>query len=188
MRTLPGSSLREGRDGMTQSAADGIAPPSQDKRWKLVGASLRRLGHRPQALIEGMHAIQQTFGYLEPSSLRYLAEILVVPLAKVYGVATFYHHFTLSPPGRHTCVVCLGTVCHIKGGPAILEAIEAGHRVKPGGTTEDGALSVVVARCIGACSLAPAVVLDGETVGPTTPEAVLDRLGPCFDEQDEEPS
>lgn len=166
---------------MTQSASERVAPPTQDKRWKLVGASLRRLGHRPQALIEGMHAIQQTFGYLEPSSLRYLAEILVVPLAKVYGVATFYHHFTLSPPGRHTCVVCLGTVCHIKGGPAILRAFEEVHQVKPGGTTEDGTLSLVVARCIGACSLAPAVVLDGETIGPTTPEAVLQRVRPHFE-------
>ena len=166
---------------MTQSASERVAPPTQDKRWKLVGASLRRLGHRPQALIEGMHAIQQTFGYLEPSSLRYLAEILVVPLAKVYGVATFYHHFTLSPPGRHTCVVCLGTVCHIKGGPAILRAFEEVHQVKPGGTREDGARWRGVARCIGACSLAPAVVLDGETIGPTTPEAVLQRVRPHFE-------
>jgi bidirectional [NiFe] hydrogenase diaphorase subunit len=168
---------------MTQSAADRVAPPTQDERWKLVEAALRRLGHRPQALIEAMHAVQQTFGCLEPASLRYLAETLVVPLAKVYGVATFYHHFRLRPRGRHTCIVCLGTVCHIKGGPAILQALCAAHPVKPGATTQDGALTLVVARCIGACSLAPAVVVDGETLGPTTPDAVLERLSLSFESE-----
>jgi len=172
---------------MMQNPAEQTAPPTEDKRWKVVDAALRRLGHRPQALIEAMHAIQRTFGYLEPASLRYLAEALVVPLAKVYGVATFYHHFTLSPPAPHSCVVCLGTVCHIKGGPSILAALEAAHDVTLGGRTHDGALSVVVARCIGACSLAPAVVVDGKTLGPTTPDAVLERVRPFFETKSEEP-
>jgi len=166
---------------MTRSAVERLVPPTQDKRWKQVSAALRRLGHRPDALIEGMHAVQQAFGHLDPAALRYLAEILALPLAKVYGVATFYHHFTLCPPGRHTCIVCLGTVCHIKGGPAILDALCSAHPMKPGATTGDGAVTLVVARCIGACSLAPLVVLDGETIGPTTPEAVLARVRPHFE-------
>ncbi len=154
------------------------ATPSRDSRWKLVAATMRRQGHRPQALIEGMHAAQQSFGCLEPATLRALAEALGVPLAKVYGVATFYHLFTLKPPGAHTCVVCLGTACHLKGGPAVVTAITDAHGVEAGQTSAGGELSLLVARCIGACSLAPAVVLDGDIVGRVTPEIVLDRIAP----------
>lgn len=161
--------------------------PSSDKRWKLVTTVLRRQGNEPHALIEGMHAVQEAFGSLDPAALRFLAERLGVPLSKVYGVATFYHHFVLEPPGRHRCVVCLGTACHLKGGPAILSAIERAHHVKPGHTTADGELSLLVARCIGVCSLAPAVVLDGKAEGPRTPEQVLARLAPCFEQAEESP-
>ncbi|RIL03908.1 MAG: hydrogenase HoxE [Proteobacteria bacterium] len=161
--------------------------PSADKRWKLVTTSLRRQGNAPHALIEGMHAVQQAFGHLEPASLRYLAAALGVPLSKAYGVATFYHHFVLEPPGAHTCVVCLGTACHLKGGPAILSAVERAHRVKAGQTTAGGELSLLVARCIGVCSLAPAVVLDGDIQGPCTPAQVLERLAPCFEEPEGSP-
>lgn len=162
-------------------------PPSADKRWKLVTTVLRRQGHAPHALIEGMHAVQQAFGSLEPASLRFLADALGVPLSKVYGVATFYHHFVLEPPGTHTCVVCLGTACHLKGGPAILSTVERAFHVKPGQTTAGGELSLLVARCIGVCSLAPAVVVDGQVEGPRTPEQVLERLAPCFDAAEETP-
>jgi len=154
--------------------------PSADKRWRIVSTALRRLGQRPHGLIEGMHAVQEAFGYLEPAALRYLADALGVPLAKVFGVATFYHHFQLRPPGAHTCVVCLGTACHLRGGPAILAALGTAHGVKPGGTTPGGELSVAVARCIGTCSLAPAVVLDGAIVGGMSPEAVLERVSGWF--------
>lgn len=172
---------------MTQRPPDAPAPPSDDARWKRIVATLRRLGHRPQSLIEGLHAVQNEFGYLEPAALRYLAELLVVPLAKVHGVATFYHHFTMRPPTRHTCVVCLGTVCHIKRGPAILAEIEKRYGVGAGASTADGSLSVVEARCIGACSLAPLVVLDGETIGPTTPDEVRERLDSCIAKTEGEP-
>lgn len=156
-------------------------PPGADKRWRIVSTALRRQGQHPHGLIEGMHAVQEAFGYLEPAALRYLADALGVPLAKVFGVATFYHHFQLRPPGAHTCVVCLGTACHLKGGPAILGALSDAHDVKPGGTTAGGELSVAVARCIGTCSLAPAVVLDGAIVGGATPDSVLARVAGWFE-------
>lgn len=165
---------------------DTAGKPSRDARWKLVAATLRRQGHRPQALIEGMHAAQESFGCLDPATLRALADALGVPLAKVFGVATFYHLFTLKPPGAHTCVVCLGTACHLKGGPAILAALTAAHDVEPGKTSAGGELSLLVARCIGACSLAPAVVIDGDTIGRVTPELVLERVGSCFPEREGE--
>ncbi len=154
--------------------------PSPDARWKLVSATLRRHGNRPQALIEGMHAAQESYGCLDAATLRALADALGVPLAKVYGVATFYHLFTLQPPGAHTCVVCLGTACHLKGGPALLAALAEAHDVEPGTTTAGGELSLLVARCVGACSLAPVVVLDGDTVGRVTRETVLERVAPWF--------
>lgn len=155
--------------------------PSADPRWAPVASVLRRYGQQPQALIEGMHAAQRAFGFLAPATLRSLADTLGVPLATVYGVATFYHLFTLQPPGTHSCVVCLGTACHLDGGPAILAALVEAHDLEPGKTSPSGELSLSVARCIGACSLAPLVVLDGEIVGRVTPEATLERVSSWFD-------
>lgn len=153
--------------------AGGIALPSDDKRWRVVEGTMRRHGHRPDALIETLHTVQETFGYLEPAGLRFVARSLQVPLSKVFGVATFYHHFTLKPQGAHTCVVCLGTACYIKGGPALVAAVREAEGVAPGGTSADGKLSLITARCLGACSLAPAVVLDGVVHGHATAEELL---------------
>ncbi|MGB9605643.1 MAG: NAD(P)H-dependent oxidoreductase subunit E, partial [Bryobacteraceae bacterium] len=125
------------------------APPSDDKRWKIVDATMRRLGYRRDALIEALHSVQEAFGYLDEESLRYVARSLRLPLSAVYGAATFYHFFTLKPPGRHTCVVCTGTACHIKGAPELLGVIEREYGVKPGQTTPDGKLSLLTARCVG---------------------------------------
>ncbi len=96
------------------------SPPSEDKRWKIVDATMRRHGHAPDALIETLHTVQECFGYLDKSALRYVAESLRVAFSQVYGVATFYHFFTLKPQGRHTCVVCTGTACYIKGASGLL--------------------------------------------------------------------
>lgn len=152
------------------------AAPNQDKRWRLVDATMRRHANRPSALIETLHTVQETFGFLDEDALRYVAAALHVPLSKVYGVATFYHFFTLKPQGRHTCVVCMGTACYIKGAQALLDAIEKKHGVKPGETTSDGALSVLTARCIGGCGLAPAGVLDGDVMGKLVADELLARI------------
>ena len=93
----------------------------------------------------------------------------------VYGVATFYNFFSLKPPGEHTCVVCMGTACYVKGATDILRSLEKAHGVKAGETTEDGKVSIMTARCIGACGLAPAVVFDGEVCGKATPQSTLER-------------
>lgn len=151
------------------------APSSDPKRWEIVETALRRHGYRPAALIEAMHAVQQSYGYLEPSALRRLAQALGVPLSKVYGVATFYHLFTLEPPSRHTCVVCTGTSCHIKGAPAILEALENALGLQPGEAASRG-FSLQVTRCTGTCALAPMVELDGEVLAYVKPEEVVARL------------
>lgn len=152
------------------------APPSDDRRWRIVDTRMRRLGHGPEALIEVLHAAQEAFGYLEPEALAYVAASLGVPLSKVYGVATFYSFFTLRPQGEHTCVVCTGTACYIKGAGALVEGIEERYGVQPGGTTDDKALSVMAARCVGVCGLAPAAVVDGTLLGKLTPPKLLERI------------
>lgn len=157
--------------------AESITYPSDDKRWKIVGATMRRYGYRPHGLIETLHTIQESFGYLDEESLRFAAEALRVPLSQVYGVATFYHFFTLKPKGKHTCVVCTGTACYIKGADKILEAMQKDYGIKPGETTEDGEVSLMSARCVGSCSSAPAVVLDGAMKGKATPEEILAEIG-----------
>ncbi len=151
-------------------------PPTNDKRWKLVNAAMRKHGHAHHALIQTLHAVQGAFGYLDKDALAYVAASLRLPLSKVYGVATFYHYFTMKPQGKHTCVLCTGTACYIKGVPDLLTVVKEKYGVKLGETTEDGELSMLSARCVGACGLAPVAVIDGETVGKLTPELLCAKL------------
>ena len=150
--------------------------PSDDKRWKIVEATARRHGREPHALIETLHTVQESFGYLDEMALRFVASTLRVPLSRVYGAATFYHFFTLKPKGRHTCVVCTGTACYINGATQILAAISADLGVQPKQTTADGRLSLLTARCLGACSLAPAAIIDGQVEGRVRPAELVARL------------
>ena len=140
-------------------------PPSDDKRWKMVEVTMRRNGYASHALIEALHRVQGLFGYLDEPAMQYVAESLGLPLSKVYGVATFYHLFSLKPQGKHTCVVCTGTACYIKGADQLLDGIREKYDVSVGNTTEDRELSLIGARCIGACGLAPAAVVDGTVLG-----------------------
>ncbi len=151
-------------------------PPTDDKRWRIVSTTMRRHGQSQNALIETLHTVQQTFGYLDESALRFVAESLRVPLSQVYGVATFYHFFSLKPQGEHSIVLCTGTACYIKGVQSLLDVLQNSLHVKPGETTPDGKLSVVAARCVGSCSLAPVVLFDGELVGSITTDMIKDRL------------
>jgi bidirectional [NiFe] hydrogenase diaphorase subunit len=151
-------------------------PPSDDRRWKIVAATMRRLGYERNALIEVLHAVQEAFGYLDDEALRYVAASLRVAPSAVYGVATFYHFFTLKPKGDHTCVVCTGTACYIKGAQALLDVVDEHYGLKPGETTADGKLSLLTARCFGSCGLAPAATFDGEVAGKLTPDDALERI------------
>ena len=152
-------------------------PPSDDKRWKIIAATMRKLGNQHNALIEALHSLQQVFGFLDKDALRYVAGTLHLPLSKVYGAATFYSHFMMKPQGAHVCVVCTGTACYIKGSTGLLKTIEAGEHLKPGETTGDGQLSLLTARCFGACGLAPVAVLDGEVITRVTAGQLNSKLG-----------
>ena len=153
-----------------------VPSPSSDKRWKLVEATMRRHGHKGSSLIEVLHTVQESFGYLDEVSLRFVASSLHLPFSRVYGVATFYHYFSLKPPGEHTCVVCMGTGCYVKGAGELLKAIEEAAHVKAGETTLDNKVSIVAARCIGACSLSPAVICDGDVVPKAQPREIKDQI------------
>jgi len=147
-----------------------------EKRRRMIIATMRRNGFAPDALIETLHTVQSAFGYLDETALRFVAHELHIPLSKVYGVVTFYHAFTLKPEGRHRCILCQGTACYVKGSQAILQAVTTAYHITPGGTTEDGELSLLMARCLGSCSLAPAAIMDEDVVGNLTPERALAAL------------
>jgi bidirectional [NiFe] hydrogenase diaphorase subunit len=149
-----------------------------DPRYQEVDAAMRRHHHRPDSLIEVLHAAQRLFGHLPADVLAYVARQLAVPPSTVYGVATFYHFFSLSPKGRHTVTVCSGTACYVRRASEILRAVERTTGVPAGGTRSDGAITVEAVRCLGPCSQAPVVVFDDEVTGELSTAEVLDRLQP----------
>jgi bidirectional [NiFe] hydrogenase diaphorase subunit len=149
---------------------------SGDKRFKILEAHMKKHQFRQDALIEILHKAQELFGFLEDDLLLFVANKLKLPPSRVYGVATFYHFFTLKPQGRHTCVVCLGTACYVKGADKILQSVEKELNVKPGETTSDNNVSLLTARCIGACGIAPAVVYDGTVTPRQTPQTALEHF------------
>jgi bidirectional [NiFe] hydrogenase diaphorase subunit len=157
-------------------AADPHAHPSGDKRFNILDAHIKRWQHQQDALIEVLHKAQELFGYLEDDLLLYVAHQLKLPPSRVYGVATFYHFFSLKPQGEHSCVVCMGTACYVKGAARLLATLEERGRLRAGETTPDGKLSLLTARCLGTCGLAPAVVFDGAVAGHQSVESALHRV------------
>lgn len=151
-------------------------PRSEDLRWRPVAATMHRHAYHPGSLIETLHAVQNSYGYIDERAMRTVAAALNLPLSQIYGVATFYHLFRLKPKGRHTCMVCLGTACYIKGADQLIQAISSNLQVQPGATTTDGNLSLFTARCLGSCSQAPAVVIDDRIIGNAEADAINDYL------------
>ena len=142
--------------------------PTEDKRWKIVNETMRKNGFARHALIETLHAVQSSFGYLDDDSIRFVARSLRVPLSQAYGVATFYHLFSLEPPGKHTLTICTGTTCFIKGAAKLVAAAEKRLGIAPGQTTKDGRITLIAARSFGTCCRAPVVLSDGEMLGEVT--------------------
>lgn len=144
-----------------------------DDRYKMVEKTMKKLGYERSALIQSLHSAQETFGYLENETLKFIARRLKLPFSKVYGVATFYHFFRLKPKGKHTIVVCMGTACYIKNAQQILQTLEERFDIKATQTTKDGLISLLSARCVGSCSLAPIAIYDNKAVGHLTQEQAL---------------
>jgi bidirectional [NiFe] hydrogenase diaphorase subunit len=156
--------------------------PSGDNRFKLLEATMKRHQYQPDALIEVLHKAQELFGFLSGDLLLMIAHRLRLPPSRVYGVATFYHFFSLAPQGEHTCVVCMGTACFVKGAASMLAALEHEAGIKAGETTADRRLSLLTARCLGACGIAPAVVFDGAVAGNQGAEQALERVKGWLDQ------
>lgn len=150
--------------------------PSGDKRFKILEVFIKRQQQRQDSLIEVLHKAQELFGYLDDGLLLFVAHGLRLPPSRVHGVATFYHYFKLKPQGAHTCVVCMGTACYVNGASRVVAALETAAGIQAGETTPDGKLSLMTARCIGACGLAPAVVYDDAVAARQTPESALERV------------
>ena len=128
------------------------------------------------ALMPVLHEAQNIYGYLPAEVQTVIAERLNIPLAEVYGVATFYSQFSLTPKGKHRISVCLGTACYVKGSDKVLEAIEKELRISCGEITPDGKFSIESCRCVGACGLAPVMIVDGEVYGKLTAKDVAGIL------------
>ncbi len=124
------------------------------------------------SLIAALAAIQERWRYLPPEALLLASARFGVPLSQVYGVATFYNAFSLKPKGRHCLNVCMGTACHVRGSPRVLDRMETKLGVQAGETTRDRQFTLETVNCLGACALGPIVVSDGEYSGQMTPQKV----------------
>lgn len=135
-------------------------------------------GHKnkPGSLIPVLEEIQEVLGYLPDSIQERVALGLGLPLSEIRGVVTFYHFFTMVPRGRHTIRCCLGTACYVRGGKNSLDKMSHGLAIDPGDTTEDQRFSLETVRCLGACGLAPVMMVDEDTHKQIKPSKVMDIL------------
>jgi NADH:ubiquinone oxidoreductase subunit E len=134
--------------------------------------------HSESQLIAILHMVQATSGYLSKEQMNAVAQLAQIPLAKVTGVATFYHYFRLHPRGKHMINVCLGTACYVKGADKIGQRLMNDLGIQFGETTKDGLFSLESTRCLGTCGLAPVVMVDDQIHGPVAPggvSAILDK-------------
>jgi len=132
-------------------------------QWQSIDKVIQKFQDKPGALIPVLEEIQGITGYLPESVQRRVASGLNLPLSQVYGVATFYSFFTMKPRGKHQIRICLGTACHVRGAKRNIEHLIQALNVKPGECTENRQFSLEVARCLGACGLAPVMVVDEDT-------------------------
>ena len=132
----------------------------------------RKYGNDPGELINILHGVQDTLGYLPKEVQELIALELGISAARVYGVVSFYSFFTMKPKGKYPISVCMGTACYVKGGGDVLERIKKRLGIEPGGTPPDGRFSLEATRCIGACGLAPVMTINEDVYGRLTPDEV----------------
>lgn len=147
-----------------------------DKRLPLLEKTIKEHGYQKSSLLEILHRAQELYGYIDKDLITYVAESLGLPPSHVYGVAAFYNFFRLKKPGEHIVTSCLGTACFVKGSEEIIAAVEREFKVERGKSTADGRLSFFITRCIGACAMAPTVVVDDEVIAKATKERVIERV------------
>ena len=131
---------------------------------------------KPGNLIMILHKVQEELGYIPREAAFQVAKMLDIPLAKIYGVVTFYHLFKLKKPGKYNIQVCLGTACYLKGGQDIIDELEDLLGISINAVTEDGEFSIEAVRCVGCCGLAPVMVIGGEVYGKLTKDQLPEIL------------
>ncbi len=151
--------------------------PPGDPRTKLLAAKIKKEGARPESLIEILHTAQNAYGYLPLKVMAYIGQALKLPPSRVYATVSFYHFFSLRSKGEHTCLVCTGTACYVKGAQQVLQSVEKAFGISAGQVTADGKLGVQVARCVGACGLAPVVLLDDVLQAKASGEEIVGEIG-----------
>jgi NADH:ubiquinone oxidoreductase subunit E len=132
--------------------------------------------HCDSYLVAVLHKAQELYGYLSREVMDDIARQMQIPTAHIWGVATFYHYFNLKPPGKYVISVCLGTACYVKGASQILDAVKTELKIDLGGITEDGLFSLQPARCLGACGIAPVVMIGDKIHGDMTPQKVTEVI------------
>ncbi|MHB1453790.1 MAG: NADH-quinone oxidoreductase subunit NuoE family protein [Saccharofermentanales bacterium] len=146
---------------MSSSITECVCTTRDDKlKYEEIANIIDLYKDKEGSLIQILHLAQKIYGYLPLDLQRFIAESLDKPLSEVSGVVTFYSFFSTAPRGRHTIRVCLGTACYVRGGKKLIESLQETLKVDVGHTTEDGMFTLEVARCIGACGLAPAMMID----------------------------
>jgi NADH-quinone oxidoreductase subunit E/NADP-reducing hydrogenase subunit HndA len=130
----------------------------------------------PQELINVLHKCQEHFGYLPAEIQEVVSQELVIPVAKIYGVVTFYSFFTMTPKGKHPISICMGTACYVRGAEKVLDEFKKELGLQVGQTTNDGKFSLSSLRCVGACGLAPVVMVGDKTYGRVAPDDVRNIL------------
>ncbi len=131
---------------------------------------------KPGSLIMILHKIQETFGYIPREAAEKLSKITDIPLARIYGVVTFYHFFKTTKPGKHKISVCLGTACYLKGGQDLIEEARSILSLEEGQVTEDGLFSIDPVRCVGCCGLAPVITIGNDVYGKLTKDQLPDII------------
>jgi len=142
------------------------------EKLKKLEAYIDGLKDKEGALINILHEAQDLFGYLPEDLQLFIARKLNITAAKVFGVVTFYSYFSMEPKGKHSISVCMGTACFVKGADKILDEFRKQLNIKEGNNTEDGLFSIDTLRCVGACGLAPVVIIDGKVYGRVKVEDV----------------
>ena len=151
-------------------------PDITNDMWEQIDEVIKRHQDQPGAIIAVLRESQDIVGYLPNELLDYISKGLNVPSSRVYGVVTFYSFFSLTPKGRHFIKVCMGTACYVKGIKETMGRIQEAYQLKEGGTTEDRRFTMAAVRCIGACGLAPVMVVDDDVYGAIAAEKVISVL------------
>lgn len=151
-------------------------PDITNDMWEQIDEVIKRHQDQPGAIIAVLRESQDIVGYLPNELMDYIGKGLNLPSSRVFGVATFYSFFSLTPKGRHFIKVCMGTACYVKGIKETMGRIQETYQLKEGGTTEDRRFTMAAVRCIGACGLAPVIVVDDDVYGAIAAEKVISVL------------